>query len=107
MRHRWILWFLLLAFALTSTQVFAESDSICGKCKGRPREPWCYQEEVERIGDPDLCANILKYWPRADGVHGWCFYRLALKQKECSLCDSIHKEDIRKRCIMEVCKPGN
>ena len=105
-RHRRILLFSLFSFVLFPFQVFADSDSIYEKCRDQPREPWCYQKEVERIGDADLCENILKYWPKADGVHGWCFYRLALKQKDCSLCDRIQKEDIRKLCILEVCKPG-
>ena len=84
----------------------AEDDPIYEKCTGQQDRPapWCYQEEVERIGDPDLCENILQYWPAADGVHGWCFYRLALKNKDCSLCNRIKKADIRKMCILDVCK---
>lgn len=108
MYHRRILLFVLFGFILFPCQVFAESDVIYEKCTKQQADPapWCYQMEVERIGDPDLCENILEYWPKADGVHGWCFYRLALKQKDCSLCDRIQKEDIRKLCILEVCKPG-
>jgi len=53
---------------------------------------WCYQEEVEKTGDPELCENIIEYWPIADGVHGECYFRLALKKKDCSLCRRIHKE---------------
>lgn len=82
-----ILCALLLTVALllaSGTLVLCGEDPIKEKCKD---DPWCYQQEVEKIGDPDLCENILKYWPKADGVHGWCFYRLALKQKDCSLCD--------------------
>ena len=105
MHHRWVLVFSFFSFVLFPFLVLAESDSIYDKCKDQPREPWCYQEEVERIGDPDLCENILEYWPKADGVHGWCFYRLALKNKDCSLCDRIQKGDIRKLCILDVCKP--
>lgn len=108
MHNRWVLLFSLFGFVLFSSQVFAESDAIYEKCTNQQADPapWCYQMEVERIGDADLCENILEYWPKANGVHGWCFYRLALKQKDCSLCDRIQKEDIRKLCILEVCKPG-
>jgi len=60
--------------------------------------------EVEKIGVPALCENIRKYWPKADGVHGWCFYRPALIKKDCSLCNHSRKDDIRKLCIEEVCK---
>ena len=108
MHNRLILLSTLFGFVLFPFQVFAESDAIYEKCTNQQADPapWCYQREVERIGDADLCENILKYWPKADGVHSWCFYRLALKQKDCSLCDRIKKEDIRKLCILEVCKPG-
>jgi len=108
MSNRWVLLFSLFGFVLFSSQVIAESDTIYEKCVNQQADPppWCYQMEVERIGDPDLCENILEYWPKADGVHGWCIYRLALKQKDCSLCDRIQTEDIRKLCITDVCKPG-
>lgn len=97
---------LLLGVSLPIVTVSAEEDPIHEKCtsqQDRPA-PWCYQEEVEQIGDPDLCENILDYWPTANGVHGWCFYRLALKNKDCSLCNRIKKADIRKMCIRDVCK---
>ncbi len=108
MQNRLTFLFVLISLFLFSNQVFAESDAIYEKCTNQQADPapWCYQMEVERIGDADLCENILEYWPKADGVHGWCFYRLALKHKDCSLCDRIQKEDIRKLCILEVCKPG-
>lgn len=99
---------ILIGLFLFSNQAFAESDPIYEKCTKQQEDPapWCYQREVERIADADLCEKILEYWPKADGVHGWCFYRLALKRKECSLCDRIQAEDVRKLCILEVCKPG-
>ena len=108
MHNRLILLSTLFGFVLFPFQVFAESDAIYEKCTNQQADPapWCYQEEVERIGDADLCEKIFEYWPKADGVHGWCFYKLALKQKDCSLCDRIQKEDIRKLCILEVSKPG-
>jgi hypothetical protein len=37
-------------------------------------------------------------------VHGWCYYQLALRRKDCSLCDSIQEADIRKMCELDVCK---
>ena len=104
MQNRLTFLFVLISLCLFSNQAFAESDAIYEKCSDQPREPWCYQEEVERIGDADLCENILEYWPKTNRVHGWCFYRLALKQKDCSLCDRIQKKDIRKLCILEVGK---
>lgn len=108
MHNRLILLFALFGFVLFPFQVFAESDAIYEKCINQQTEPapWCYQRKVERIGDADLCEKILEYWPKANGVHGWCFYRLALKHKDCSLCDRIQAEDIRKLCILEACKPG-
>jgi hypothetical protein len=95
---------LLLVFSATLI-ASAEEDPIYEKCQvrtDRPR-PWCYQEEVEKIGDPDLCENILKYWPKADGVHGWCYYQLAMKNKDCSLCERIRTADIKKMCRKDVC----
>ena len=99
---------ILISLFFFFTQALAESDPIYEKCTHQKDDPapWCYQREVEEIGDPDLCENIIKYWPKADGVHGWCFYRLALKNKDCSLCDRIQAEDVRKLCILDVCKPG-
>ena len=94
---------LLMAVSLLvfGTSVLGEEDLVKEKCKN---DPWCYQQEVEKIGDPELCENILKYWPKAGGVHGWCFYRLALKQKDCSLCDRIKAKDIRENlCYKDVC----
>jgi hypothetical protein len=98
----------LISLFLFSNQLFAESDPIYERCVNQKTDPapWCYEAQVERIGDPDLCENILKYWSKADGVHGWCFYRLAVKKKDCSLCNRIKKQDIRKMCIRDVCKPG-
>jgi hypothetical protein len=106
MHNRWVLLLSLFGFVLFSSRVFAESDLIYEKCTNQKTDPapWCYQREVERIGNPDLCENILQYWPKADGVHGWCFFQIALKNKDCSLCDRIQKGDIRKLCIREVCR---
>ncbi|SHE70399.1 hypothetical protein SAMN02745206_00708 [Desulfacinum infernum DSM 9756] len=79
-------------------------DPIYEKCRGEPREPWCYQEEVERLQRPELCENILRYWPDAHGVHGWCYYRLAWKKKDCSLCEPIVNEQVQRLCKREVCR---
>jgi len=107
MKNRLTFLLVLSGFLLFSNQVFSESDPIYEKCTNQQTDPapWCYQMEVERIGDPDLCENILQYWPKADGVHGWCFFRIALKNKDCTLCNRIQKGDIRKLCVLEVCKP--
>ena len=95
-----------VCFYLSAAFGFAEDDPIYDKCMSQTDRPgpWCYQEEVEVIGDACLCENILKYWPTADGVHGWCYYRLALIQKNCELCDYIQKEDIKKMCKLDACK---
>jgi len=95
---------LVFGSMILSPLVFAEEDRIYEKCKNQPRGPWCYQETVEQLDEPALCENILKYWPTADGVHGWCYYQLALKHKDCALCDRIQNADIRKMCKVDVCK---
>jgi hypothetical protein len=38
----------------------------------------------------------------ADGVHGWCFYRLALKKKDCSLCAAFGKRTFA-NCVLKKC----
>jgi hypothetical protein len=106
MKTHLALLFVPISLFLFSSQVLAESDPIYDKCRDQPRGPWCYEEEVERVGSPDLCENILKYWPKADGVHGWCLYHLAVQKKDCSLCNRIQTQDIRKMCIQDVCKSG-
>lgn len=95
----------MLLVLLAASTFHAEEDPIYDMCQSQTERPgpWCYQEEVEKIGDPDLCENILKYWPKAIGVHGWCYYRLALLQKDCSLCSRIRKDDIKKTCRLD-CK---
>ena len=80
------------------------SDPLYEKCKDLPRNAWCYEEAVEARNEPAMCENIIKYWPRAEGVHGWCYYQLAMKNKDCSLCGKIHKGDIRTMCTRDVCK---
>ena len=95
------LWLAMLIPVFVTSAPCGE-DPIKEKCKN---DPWCYQQKVEKIGDPKLCENILKYWPKAEGVHGWCIYRLALKQKDCSLCERIRAKDIRENlCHKDVCK---
>ena len=95
---------LIISSIMISALCFAEDDPIYEKCKDQPRGPWCYQETVEKLGKPELCENILKFWPKADGVHDWCYYQLAMKQKDCSLCKKIKKADIKKMCKLDVCK---
>ncbi len=88
------------------TDQAAGQDPIYEMCQAQTERPgpWCYQETVEDRNQPELCENILKYWPKADGVHGWCYYQLALKNKKCSLCDKIHKGDIKRMCRLDACK---
>ena len=97
---------LLLFLILPASTLFAQDDPIYEKCVSQSDDPapWCYQQEVERIGDPDLCENILKYWPKADGVHGQCYYELAIHNKDCELCKRIKNEQIRKMCELDACK---
>ncbi|MCD4744653.1 MAG: hypothetical protein K8R67_19490 [Desulfobacteraceae bacterium] len=95
---------LVIGSMIFSSLVLAEEDQIYTECKSNPRGPWCYQEAVEQLNEPVLCENILKYWPKAQGVHGWCYYQLALKYKDCALCDFIQKADIKKMCKLDVCK---
>lgn len=96
-------WLLLI---LPATMVCAEDDPIYEKCISQSDDPapWCYQLEVKRIGDPDLCENILTYWPKAGGVHGQCYYELAIQNKDCELCKRIKDEQIRKMCELDACK---
>ena len=105
MHHRWIFVFVLFSFVLFPFQAFTGDDPIHDKCMNQTDDPppWCYQMTVEKIGNPALCENILKYWPKADGVHGVCYYHLAMKQKNCALCDLIRNADIRKMCKLDVC----
>jgi hypothetical protein len=106
MQNRLTFLFVLISLFLFSNQVFAEDDPIHEKCMNQTDDPppWCYQMAVEKTGDPKLCENILKYWPKAGGVHGVCYYHLAIKQKDCVLCDLIRNADIRKMCKLDVCK---
>ena len=96
----------LLLLLLPAAILSAQDDPIYEKCISQSDNPapWCYQEEVKRAGDPDLCENILKYWPKADGVHGQCYYELAIQNKDCELCKRIKDEQIRKMCELDACK---
>ncbi len=87
MKQGWSLLLSLTLLLLSCSFTFAEDDPIYAQCMHQTHEtpPWCYQIEAEKIGAPEFCENILKYWPRAEGVHGWGYYRLALNQKECRL----------------------
>jgi hypothetical protein len=96
-----LLWVLTAAAAAIAQD---DQDEIFKACKDHPRGPWCYQETVEQLNQPELCEKILKYWPKADGVHGWCYYQLAMKNKDCRLCDRIHTADIKRMCRRDVCK---
>jgi len=95
-----------LLLILPANLLCAEDDPIYEKCISQSDNPapWCYQEEVKRAGDPDLCENILTYWPKADGVHGQCYYELAIQNKDCELCKRIKNEQIRKMCELDACK---
>ncbi len=65
---------------------------------------WCYHDKVVELGDPDKCEDILKYWNDNDkGVVGSCYYEIARKTGDCSLCDKIEKADIRDTCVKDVC----
>ena len=89
-----------------STSLFAEDDPIYERCASQTESPgpWCYEEEVKKAGDPALCENILKYWPKALGVHGQCYYDLTIKTKDCELCKRIQAPDLKKMCELDACK---
>lgn len=87
-----------------ATQSSPSPEVLYQKCKDEIRAPWCYQEAVEALGDAALCADILTYWPTANGVHGWCYYQLAVKLQDCSLCDPIVKKDIKRACRKDACR---
>ena len=93
-----------LVMATVAAMAQDGTDELFEQCKDHPRGPWCYQEALAQRNQPELCENILKYWPRADGVHGWCYYQLAMKNKDCNLCDRIHAADIKRMCRMDVCR---
>ena len=75
---------LLVWLAATAVVAIAQvgPDELYAQCKDHPRGPWCYQETVAARNQPELCENILTYWPKADGVHGWCYFQLAPKNKD-------------------------
>jgi hypothetical protein len=104
MRFWWIFFVVFAFLALISGYALSEDDILYKTCKDNPRGPWCYQEAVEQLNQPELCETILEYWPKADGVHGWCYYQLALKNRDCRLCDRIHKADLKRMCRRDVCK---
>ncbi len=89
-----------------ATMLVAEDDAIYERCLSQTDDPapWCYQREVESLGDPDQCENILRYWPKAVGVHGQCYYALALKNQDCALCQRIIDEQLRRMCELDACK---
>ena len=102
----WICLAGLLLMVLPATLLCAQEDPIYEKCVSQSDNPapWCYQQEVERIGDPDLCENILTYWPKAQGVHGQCYYQIAIQNKDCELCKRIKDAQLRKMCELDACK---
>ena len=102
-----IFFFILILFMISMSKVpVSKEDPIYKKCTSQTEHPgpWCYQEEVKKIGDPALCENIIKYWPKATGVRGQCYYELARKKMDCELCERIKDKDIKKMCELDVCK---
>ena len=96
----------IVLMVLSATAIpAADGDAFHQKCIRQTDDPppWCYQREAERIGDPALCENILVYWPKAEGVHGQCYYQLALKHRDCALCARIKNTDIRRMCTLDAC----
>ncbi len=65
---------------------------------------WCYHDKVVELGDAEKCEDILQYWDDNDkGVVGSCYYEIARKTGDCSLCDKIEKADIKATCVKDVC----
>ncbi|SMC25967.1 hypothetical protein SAMN02746041_02477 [Desulfacinum hydrothermale DSM 13146] len=101
---RW-LWALAVGVMVLWSPAGAQTDDpIYVQCRDEVRAPWCYQEAVEKREEPELCENILRYWPNAAGVHGWCYYRLAWKKRDCSLCKPIVHDQVKALCRREVCR---
>ncbi|WP_319406571.1 hypothetical protein [uncultured Desulfosarcina sp.] len=103
MRYWFVFAFILIVYVLSPGDAFSGNDALYETCKDHPRGPWCYQEALEQRNQPELCEKILEYWPKADGVHGWCYYQLAMKNKDCSLCERIRTADIKNMCRKDVC----
>ena len=76
------------------------------ECKEDKRAPWCYEEKVVAMKKPELCANITKHWgDGAGGVEGYCYFEIAKKTKDCSLCKKIKNSQVRNNlCMREVCR---
>jgi len=106
MKTKKVFLFVPLIISIFFSVSLAKDDKIKEECTDHPRGPWCYEEKVVELLDADLCSNITKYWGKnANGVEGYCFYEIALKTKDCTLCDRITKADIRNNlCLRDVCK---
>ncbi len=75
-------------------------------CLKDKRPPWCFQEKVVAMQKPELCAKITRYWgANARGVEGYCYYEIARKTGDCSLCKKIKDRRMRQNlCDRDVCR---
>lgn len=75
-------------------------------CLNDKRPPWCYEEKIVAMQKPEFCANISRYWgAKAGSVEGYCYYEIARKTKDCSLCKKIKNGRMRHNlCDRDVCR---
>lgn len=87
------------------TQENRSEEAIHAACLQDERPPWCFQEKVVAMQKPELCANITRYWgANAGGVEGYCYYEIAKKTRDCSLCKKIKDRRMRRKlCDRDVC----
>ena len=82
------------------------SRSIRSKCDA---DIWCYQKEVvkevvQNKESDDLCLTINNFYrDRDQGVVSDCFRSIALKNKNCKLCEKITVDGIKENCEYRVC----
>jgi len=81
-------------------------EELYANCKDEKRAPWCYEEKVVAMKIPELCEFITQYWGKAaKGVQGYCYYEIAKKTKDCSICNRIKDSRIRNNlCNEDVCR---
>ncbi len=88
------------------TQENRSEEALHAACLTDKRAPWCYQEKVVAMQNPELCGNITRYWgAKARGVEGYCYYEIARKTSDCSLCKKIKDRQMRRNlCDRDVCR---
>jgi len=96
----------ILISSASAAETGAPNDAeLYAACREDKRAPWCYEKKVVEMRVPDMCANITRHWgSNARGVEGYCFYEIAKKTKDCSLCKKIKDRKLRNNlCNRDVC----